>query len=513
MAKSSDFGEIKFDLRGGREDRSGGDAPFRILILGNFSGRRDSSAGKVLALRKPRLVDRDNFDEVLAKAGVTISLPEVSPEPLSFAELDDFHPDRLFERAAFFQKLRALRQKLANPSTYAAAARELGVEPKTPAPAVPQPAAQGISAAAQAAQMAQGNLLEDAIGATEDRGDARAGGAPQPRRSDDLAALIRRAVEPYLVEKPDPRQAELLGVIDQAASAQMRALLHLPDFQLIEAAWRAVWFLARRVETGASLKIYLLDVSKEELQRDVSSADDLRETWFYRMAAERQAAARDDERWALMAGNYMFGTQDTESLARIARIAHASGAPFIAGASPALLGCGAIRDLSEPKKWRDWKASSEGAGWRRLRSDASSRYLGLILPRFLLRLPYGKLTDAVAQFDFEEMPAGSEHEDYLWGNPAFLCASLIAGSFERDGWSMQPGDELDIEGLPLHIYKEGGESTAKPCAEALLTEQAAVRILEEGIMPLASMKGKDSVRLVRLQSIADPVKALAGRWE
>lgn len=511
MAERSDFGEIKFDVRGGREGRPDGEAPFRILILGNFTGRR--GAGGNLAARKPKLVDRDNFDEVLSKTGVTLELPDVAPEPLTFEDLDDFHPDRLFQSAALFQKLRVLRQKLANPATYPAAARELGIEPGKPAPAAAQPSTHGISAAAQAAQMAQGNLLEDAIGATEDRSESRTVGAPQPRRTDDLAALIRRAVEPYLVEKPDPRQAELIGIIDQAASAQMRALLHLPKFQSIEAAWRALWLLARRVETGASLKIYVLDVSKEELQEDARSTDDLRETWFYRTVAERQAAAREGERWALIAGNYVFGPADTESLARIARIAHAAGAPFIAGASPALLGCETISDISEPQKWRDWKTGSEGAEWRRLRSDASSRYLGLILPRFLLRLPYGKATDAVTGFDFEEMAAGNTHEDYLWGNPAFLCAGLLADSFARDGWAMQPGDELDIDGLPLHIYKEDGESTAKPCAETLLTEQAAMTILEKGLMPLASMKGTDAVRLVRLQSIADPVKALAGRWE
>ncbi len=217
--------------------------------------------------------------------------------------------------------------------------------------------------------------------------------------------------------------------------------------------------------------------------------------------------------WALLVGNYTFGRSDVVFLAHLAHLAQAAGAPFITGARLNLLGCGADSDLNEPRKWQDWSGTAEGNLWIALCSDIASSYLGLVLPRFLLRLPYGKETDAVGQFDFEEMSGGAEHENYLWGNSSFLCACLLAEAFARNQWSMRPKDELDVSGLPLHVYEENGESMVKPCAETLLMENSAMRILEAGLMPIASLKNTDSVRLVRLQSVARPLKALSGRWD
>lgn len=511
MAQRSDFGDVSLDIRGGGERSSDSGTPFRILILGDFSGHHNRAPVKAgeqgaLAGRQPKLVDRDNFDEVLAKSGAELALPGVLQTPLRFSELDDFHPDRLFERASLFQKLRDLRARLSNPSTYAEAACDLGVVSKK-ASHVAEPAARQETP--DVSRMAFGNLLDDAIGATE----IRSGGEAPARKTDDLAAFIRRAVEPHLASKADPQQAELLGVIDQAAAAQMRALLHLSEFQALEAAWRALFFLVRRVETDASIKIFLLDVSKEELAVDLSSAEDISQAWAYKVLVEQSVQTPGGEPWALLMGNYTFGRDDLVLLTRLAHLAQAAGAPFIMGASVDLLGCEAISDLNEPRKWQDWSRANESAAWNALRGDIAASYLGLVLPRFLLRLPYGKETEAVASFNFEEMPGNPEHESYLWGNSAFLCACLLAESFARNQWSMRPEDELDISGLPLHIYQEDSESVAKPCAETLLPEKAALRILEAGLMPVASLKSTDSVRLVRFQSLASPLKALSGRWD
>jgi type VI secretion system protein ImpC len=130
----------------------------------------------------------------------------------------------------------------------------------------------------------------------------------------------------------------------------------------------------------------------------------------------------------------------------------------------------------------------------------------------LLRLPYGKKTSALESFDFEEFQGTPVHEDYLWGNPGFAVALLLAQSFSEAGWEMRQGAMREISGLPLHVYQNDGASRAKPCAEVLLTEDGAERLLEEGLIPLVSVKDRDVVRVIRLQSIADPLRGLAGRW-
>jgi len=295
----------------------------------------------------------------------------------------------------------------------------------------------------------------------------------------------------------------------------MRALLHVPSLQALEAAWRAVYFLTRRIDTGPELKLYLIDIAQDELRDDLLSTSDLRQSETYKLLVEKTVGTPGAERFALLVGNYTFGDGPGELLAlgRMAKIARAAGAPFLAAASPRLVGCESVAEMSERRDWGVPLRAEAAAAWKAVRQLPEAAWIGLAIPRFLLRLPYGKDTDPIESFDFEEMPGEPEHEDYLWGNPANACAELLAQSFSDDGWEIRPGTHSEIDGLPLHVYKHGGESELKPCAEALLTEDAAEKILESALMPLVWLKGMDAVRLVRIQSVAEPLRALAGRWQ
>ncbi len=203
---------------------------------------------------------------------------------LRFSELDDFHPDRLFDRAEIFRRLREVRLRLQDPATFAAAAEDLGVRSE------PQAAAKASVPAASAATVAS-SLVHDRTGGLLDeiveRADGSATESRPSRAPDALQQFVRRVTEPHLVAASDPRQAELIGVIDRALSAQMRALLHVPALQALEAAWRAMFFLLRRIETGSQLKLYLIDVSKEELAADLMSSSDLRATGAYKLLVEK----------------------------------------------------------------------------------------------------------------------------------------------------------------------------------------------------------------------------------
>jgi type VI secretion system protein ImpC len=177
---------------------------------------------------------------------------------------------------------------------------------------------------------------------------------------------------------------------------------------------------------------------------------------------------------------------------RFAALARSAGAPLIAGLAPDVVGLtGAFAEL---------------------RRSPDARWLGLALPRFLLRLPYGRESSQTETFEFEEMPEPVRHERYLWGHPAAACAYLLGEAFSRHGWEMRAGMVDTVEGLPLHVYREDGDSRVKPCAEVLLTEEAATLLLERGFIPLLSMKDSDRVRILRFQSVAEPLAPLAGRW-
>ena len=150
----------------------------------------------------------------------------------------------------------------------------------------------------------------------------------------------------------------------------------------------------------------------------------------------------------------------------------------------------------------------------RLRGLREAHFLGLIMPRFLIRLPFGKETESTELFDFEEMahPESAAHDDYLWANPAFAAVLLMVRNFTEQGWDFRPGALTEITGLPIHIYKLDGESRTTPCAEVLMTQTAAEEMLERGIIPLVSLKDQPVLRIVRFQSVAHPLAALAGRW-
>ena len=512
MPKPFDFGGVNLTAGGDASGaRPSAETPFCIAILGDFSGRANRSLGgaKTSGKRRAVLVDRDNFDEVLSRSGAEIQLPigEGGSIHLRFSELEDFHPDRIFQRLEIFGKLRDLRGRLQNPATFPEAAKELGLRSGGPVPEPRKPDSSPV-VAPSAARLASGSLLDEMIEQTEARV-----ATDRPRRSsDEVGEFARRVVAQHLVSTRDPRQPEILAVIDRAIGSLMRAVLHNPDLQALEAIWRSTFLLVQQLDTGSRLKLYLVDISKPELAGDLSSATDLQDTGVYRLLVEDSIETPGAEPWAIIVGNYSFGpgNEDAELLSRMARIAHRAHAPFLAEATAHLLGCASLASTPHPREWKG--PGKLAVGWAELRRLPEADAVGLALPRFLLRLPYGRKTSPLETFDFEEFPELPVHEDYLWGNPAFAVALLLAQSFVEAGWEMRAGTATEVDKLPLHVYRRDGQPESKPSAEVLLTDDAVERIVEEGLIPLISFKDRDIVRVARFQSIADPPRAPAGRW-
>jgi type VI secretion system protein ImpC len=495
---------IELDVGLGRDPAAGPpppDTPFCIAVLGDFSGRGTRGSmeiGRALVNRQPVLVDRDSYDEVLARFAPRLEIPLGSDDDgrlsLRFTELDDFHPDRLYERLPIFESVRETRAHLADPATFARVAASRA------------PARQGSPSSKPELgppRRIPANLLDEMLGEASGKEERAA-----PRG--DLQEFIQRAVEPHLVPRVDPGQTELLEQLDAATSAGMRAILHHPDFQALEALWRSVFLLVRRLETDANLRIYLVDIADAELRADLSAAEVLEETGLYKLLVDASVGTPGANPWSLLVGAYTFGAgpDSMRTLDRLARIAQRAGAPWIAAADSRLAGCPSVAQQPDPA---DWDRVMD-ADWEAFRRSPQARYVGLAMPRMLLRLPYGADAEPAERFPLEEMGSTPSHEDYLWGSPAIACALLLAESFTSSGWDMRPGEHLDIGGLPLHVVERDGDATAQPCAEALLTERAALRLLESGLMPLVSMKSSDAVRLVRFQSVAHPIASLAGRW-
>ena len=269
---------------------------------------------------------------------------------------------------------------------------------------------------------------------------------------------------------------------------------------------RSLDLLVRNLEASETLKIYLIDVSKEELAADLRAQEDLHLTGAGLLILKQASHVP----WAMVVANYTFGNslEDVEMLGRLARISAAGGAPFLAGASPHLVGCESFGNRPDPDDWTRSVSPECSQAWQALRELPEAASIGLALPRFLLRHPYGKESEPIDSFPFEELPAPHAHEAFLWGNAAFVCAYIFAEAFLAEGWEMNPTGYGEITGLPVFKFQEDGENQVKPGAEAWLSDRAADRILSRGLIPLLSIKGRDAARLASLQSLATPPKLL-----
>jgi len=495
---------FEFGWAGGDQSQRVETSPFVMMLLGDFGGNTNLAHDRDPAwlMQVPvRSVDIDNIDKLWRAFSPSLEFDidgvAIRLEPTS---LEDFHPDQLYRSQPVFDSLRQLRKRLLDPVSSAAALAEVlesravpENEPAFPAKAeTPPPAESGD------------DMFERLLGG---RGTAPSPAAAATSRVD---SLLRNIVGPHVVEQPDPKVDTAIEAVDQAIAESMRRILHHPDFQALEGAWRSLYALVQQTELGEELQLKVCDVSRASLLNGLpASAAAVEDSGLYQLLVGRFRRAADDEGFSLLLCNYYFGgnPDDMALLAMLGSLAEAHGAAVIGAAQSELVGA---QSLVEQPSFTDW-SQQVNPFWRQLRESPMAERIGLVLPRILGRLPYGSETDPVNDFEFEEIAAPS-HESFLWLNPTLSCARLLAQSFAETGWEMSPDDNTDIEDLPAFTYTENGERKMLPCAELFLPERSAEAILGMGIMPVVSYRSRDMAKLLRFQSISLPLSKLAGPW-
>ncbi len=506
---------LRFEFTAGTRaarERPRADSPLRVLVLGDFSARAEAAEGvavPALAQRRVKAIDIDNLDAWLAGLGVRVTLRAGGGEEataLRVGSLDDLHPDSLYRGIPAFQRLERLRQRLGSADGFAEVATEVrDLVQVSLEPAAAEPSSGRLPAAPSAAENDRATLAR------------LLGDRPKsaiPPASTTAARMIEEAVGPHVVQ-PAPTLAPVYrAALDELATAWMRKLLRTPALRALEARWRSLKGLVAGLETGEGLSVHVLDASREEIAGDLLGAGpNLDRSALYRLLVEQGSGGVDAEPWSLVVADFTFGptVADARLLATLAALASAAGGPVLAAADPGLLGAASADRLAKPDGWQDLDPEADAA-WAALRASPLARWVGLALPRVLLRLPYGRRGERVESFAFEEVADPSDREAFVWGNPAYGCAVLIGRAFVANGWDFSPGDELDLDDLPAYSYDDDGETRLLPCAEVLLPERAAEVILTRGPMPWVSYRNRPAARLLRFQSLAAPSTALAGAW-
>jgi len=306
----------------------------------------------------------------------------------------------------------------------------------------------------------------------------------------------------------------IIAQIDKKLSEQINLILHHADFQKIESAWRGLHHLVNNTETDEMLKIRVMDIGKAELgktlKRYKGTAWD--QSPIFKKLYEEEYGTFGGAPYGCLVGDYHFdhSPPDVELLGEMAKVAASAHAPFIAGGAPTVMQMDSWQELSNPRDLTKIFTTPEYAAWRSLRESEDSRYIGLAMPRFLARLPYGAKTSPVEEFNFEEDTSGADHSRYTWANSAYAMAVNINRSFKLYGWctsirGVESGGS--VEGLPTHTFPtdDGGVDMKCP-TEIAITDRREAELAKNGFMPLLHRKNSDFAAFIGAQSLQKPAE-------
>jgi len=306
----------------------------------------------------------------------------------------------------------------------------------------------------------------------------------------------------------------MVAEIDRKMSEQINQIMHTAEFQQLESAWRGLHYLITNSETDDQLKVRVMNVSKKDLHKTLKRYKGA--AWdqspIFKKLYEEEYGTLGGEPFGCLVGDYYFdhGPMDVELLGEMAKIAAASHAPFLAAASPTVFQMESWQELSNPRDLTKIFSVPEYAGWRSLRESDDARYLGLCMPRFLARRPYGAKTNPVEEFNFEEDAAGPDAKKYTWANAAYAMAVNINRSYKLYGWcSRIRGIESGgaVEGLPTHTFPtdDGGVDIKCP-TEIAISDRREAELAKNGFMPLIYKKNSDFAAFIGAQSLQKPAQ-------
>jgi type VI secretion system protein ImpC len=305
----------------------------------------------------------------------------------------------------------------------------------------------------------------------------------------------------------------MIAEIDKKITEQVNPILHHEDFQKIEGTWRGLRHLVNNTETDEMLKIRVLNISKKDLHKTLKKYKGT--AWdqspVFKQIYEQEYGQFGGEPYGCLIGDYNFdhSPPDVEMLGEIAQIAAAAHAPFISAAAPTIMNMETWQELSDPRDLTKIFQTPEYASWRSLREAEDSRYIGLTMPRFLARLPYGENTNPVEEFAYEEDVEGVDRSKYCWSNSAYAMGVNINRAFNLYGWcSRIRGIESGgaVEGLPVHTFPtdDGGVDMKCP-TEIAISDRREAELAKNGFMPLLHKKNSDFAAFIGAQSLQKPM--------
>lgn len=331
-------------------------------------------------------------------------------------------------------------------------------------------------------------------------------------------AIAERGVATFITEmlKSNDREQPInkllvdgmIAELDRKLSKQMDAILHQPELQNLESAWRGLKHLVDNTDFRENIEIEVLHVTKAEMLEDFESAGDITRSGLYKHVYTAGYGQFGGKPIGCMVSNYTFGPSapDIKLLSYVAAVGAMAHAPFLGAAGPEMLNIDSFQELPNLKEIKDIFEGPRFAKWRGLRESEDARYLGLTMPRFLLRTPYDPLENPVRSFCYKESIDG-DHANYLWGNTSYLLAGRITDSFAKYRWCpniIGPQSGGTVNDLPVHLYESLGQLQAKIPTEILVSDRREFELSGEGFIPLTMRKDSDNAAFFSANSLQKP---------
>ncbi len=331
-----------------------------------------------------------------------------------------------------------------------------------------------------------------------------------------VQTLAQQALANTALVKDDVVQSieAMISALDAKIGKQLDKILHHPDFQQLEGAWRGLHYLVNNTETDETLKIRVLNVSKKDLGKTFSKFKGT--AWdqspLFKQLYEQEFGQLGGHPYGLLVGDYQFDQSppDVEIMRGMAQVAAAAHAPFLASPKPSLFQMESWQELANPRDLTKIFQTPEYAAWRSFRQSDDSKYIGLAMPRFLARLPYGANTMPAEGMTYEEESLGGKHEQYVWANAAYAMAANITRSFKQYGWctsirGVESGGA--VANLPSHTFAtdDGGVDMKCP-TEIAISDRREAELAKNGLMALVHRKNSDFAAFISANSIHQPAE-------
>ncbi len=342
--------------------------------------------------------------------------------------------------------------------------------------------------------------------------------ATRLKPGDEAYSITRQGVKAFINELLEPQRSiekvtqatvdEMIADLDKKLCRQVDAVLHHPEFQKLESAWRSLKYLVDQTDFRENNKIEILNASKQKLREDFEDAPEITKSGLYKIAYTNEFGQFGGQPYGAIIANYELnpGPQDIKLLQSVASVASMAHAPFIAGAGPEFFGVDEFSKLPNLKDLASIYEMPQFTKWNAFRESEDARFVGLTVPRFMLRVPYGTQTIPSKKFNYQE-DVSAGNSAFLWGNSSFTFASRLSASFAQYRWNANiigPQGGGAVKDLPIYTYEAMGEVQSKIPTEILISERREFELAEQGFMALSMRKNSDNAAFFSANSAQKP---------